>query len=92
MSERIAVNRKEFESFLSDNQALLDRSQELMKKIDELQRVNDQLRAELQASRAKLGSMEASMAADTRQSDDSLRKAREIMARLIRETDKRVSG
>jgi predicted nucleic acid-binding Zn-ribbon protein len=91
MSDRITLERKEFELFLADNQTLLDRSQELMKKIDELEKVNRQLRDELQASRMKLESVEANMARGMRRADDTLRNARETMTRLIRETDKRVS-
>ena len=89
--DRITVDRKEFEGFLADNQSLLDRSQELVKRIDELEKVNKQLREELQTYKTKVGALEADMASSSRQTDDSLRKARETMTRLIRETDKRLS-
>jgi len=90
MSERITVDRKEFEAFLADNQSLMDRCQQLVKRIDELEKANKQLHDEIQASNAKVESLEANMGASSRQVDDSLRKTRETIARLIRETDKRV--
>ena len=90
MSERITVDRKEFEAFLADNQSLMDRCQQLVKRIDELEKANKQLHDQIQASNAKVESLEANMGASSRQVDDSLRKTRETIARLIRETDKRV--
>jgi len=91
MSERVTVDRKEFEAFLSDNQALLERSQKLIEKIDTLERMNRQLREELKASKEKLESLEATVNISKSQSDESLRRARETMARLVRETEKRIS-
>ncbi|MGA2973291.1 MAG: hypothetical protein ABSE39_11820 [Candidatus Bathyarchaeia archaeon] len=90
MSERITVDRKEFEAFLVDNQSLMDRCQQLVKRIDEVEKVNKQLQEDLQASKAKIESLEANMGASSRQMDDSLRKTRETITRLMRETDKRV--
>lgn len=90
MSERITVDRKEFEAFLADNQSLMDRCQQLVKRIDELEKVNKELHEDLQASQAKTASLEANIGASSRQMDDSLRKTRETITRLIRETDKRV--
>jgi predicted nucleic acid-binding Zn-ribbon protein len=87
MSERVTVDRKEFEAFLSDNQALLERSQKLIEKIDSLEKMDRQLREELKASKEKLESLEASVNISKSQSDESLRRARETMARLARETD-----
>jgi predicted nucleic acid-binding Zn-ribbon protein len=91
MSERVTINRKEFDAFLMENQALVERSQKLVETIDTLERLNRQLRDELQISKEKLESMEASLNVSTRQTDDTLRKARDTMARLLRETEKRVS-
>ena len=91
MSDMITVERKEFEGFLAENQKLLDRSRVLVSKIDELENENRQLRDELQATRARLGSLESGMADNSRQADESLRKAREIMSRLAKEADKRIS-
>jgi len=91
MSERVTISRKEFEAFLSENQALVERSQKLVETIDTLERLNRQLRDELQTSKEKLESMEANLNVSTRQTDETLRKARDTMARLLRETEKRVS-
>ena len=91
MSERVTVDRKEFEAFLSDNQALLERSQRLIEKIDGLERTVKQLRDELKVSKDKLDSLESTVNTSKGQSDESLRKARETMARLAKETEKRIS-
>lgn len=91
MSERVTINRKEFDAFLSENQALVERSQKLVETIDTLERLNRQLRDELQTSKDKLASMEANLNVNMRQTDETLRKARDTMARLLRETEKRVS-
>ena len=90
MSERVTIERKEFESFLAENQKLIDRSQALMSTVDRLEKENKQLRDELEVSRTKLRTLESNVAA-MQQSDDALRKARNEIARLIEETDKRVS-
>jgi len=90
MSDRVTVERKEFESFLAENQKLIDRSQALMGTIDRLEKENKQLRDELEVSKARLRAAESNMAG-MRQSDDALKKARNEVARLIEETDKRVS-
>jgi len=91
MSERVTVDRKEFEAFLSDNQALLERSQKLIEKIDSLEKTVSQLRNELKTSKEKLDSLEAAVNTSKSQSDEALRSARETMARLARDTEKRIS-
>ena len=91
MSDRVTLERKEFEGFLAENQKLLDRSQALMNRVDQLENENNQLRDELQATKVRLGSMESNMTNNTRQADDSLKKARETMSRLAKEADKRIS-
>jgi predicted nucleic acid-binding Zn-ribbon protein len=87
MSDRVTVERKEFESFLAENQKLIDRSQALMNTIDRLEKENRQLREELEASRARTQLFESS----ARQSGDSLKKARSDLSRLIQEADKRLA-
>jgi len=91
MSERVTVDRKKFEAFLSENLALLERSQKLTEKIDALDKLFKQLRDELKTSKEKLDSLEATVNTSKSQSDESLRKARETMARLAKETEKRIS-
>ena len=87
MSDRVTVERKEFENFLAENQKLIDRSQALMNTIDRLEKENKQLREELEASRARAQLLES----NARQSGDSLKKARNDLSRLIQEADKRLA-
>jgi len=89
MSDRVTVERKEFESFLAENQKLIDRSQALMSTIDRLEKDNKQLRDELEVSRARVRALELN-ASDMRQSDDALKRARANVARLMEEADKRL--
>ncbi len=91
MSERVTVNRKEFEAFLAENQAIAERTQKLIEKIDSLTATNKQLRDELEALKEKQGSAQVDLNVSMRQTDETLRKAREKMARLISETDSRIS-
>ena len=88
MSERVTVDRKEFEAFLSDNQALLERSHELIERIDCLEKMNKQLRDDLKTTKETLESLGEGMNISKGESDQSLRKARETMARLVRESEK----
>jgi len=91
MSDRVTVERKEFEGFLAENQKLLDRSQALMNRIDQLENESKQLRDGLQATKARVGAIESNMVSNRRQAGESLRKARETMSRLAKEADKRAS-
>ena len=90
MSDRVTVERKEFESFLAKNQKLIDRSQALMSTIDRLEKENKQLRDELEVSRARVRALEVN-ASEMRQSDDALKRARANVARLMEEADKRLA-
>ena len=90
MSDRVSLERKEFESFLAENQKLIDRSQALIGTIDRLENDNKELRAEVEASRARVRALETNMA-NMRQSDDVLKKATGNVARLIEEADRRLS-
>jgi predicted nucleic acid-binding Zn-ribbon protein len=91
MSERVTVNRKEFDAFLAENQAIVERTQKLIEKIDSLNAANKQLRDELQASKEKQDSAQVDLNVSVRQTDETIRSAREKMARLISETDRRIS-
>jgi len=91
MSERITIDKKEFESFIAENQTLVERSQVLLKKIDTLENVNKKLNDELRVSREKFESLEASLNINMHKTDETLRKARENIARLLSETGKRIS-
>jgi predicted nucleic acid-binding Zn-ribbon protein len=87
MSERVTVEKKEFENFLAENQKLIDRSQTLANAFDRLEKENVQLRQELEATRGKLQRLES----NTHPSDASLKKARSDMSRLLAEIDKRIA-
>jgi predicted nucleic acid-binding Zn-ribbon protein len=91
MSEHLTINRKEFEAFLTENAALVERSQKLIEKIDTLEKLNKQLRDELQTLKNKFEAIEADLNTSMRQTDEKLRNARETMGRLLRETEKRIS-
>jgi len=86
LSARITVEKKEFENFIAENQKLVDRSQGMMTTIAKLEKENMQLRQELEESKIKLRSYESSDS----HIDDSVRKARDDISRLIMEIDKRV--
>jgi len=90
MSDRVSLERKEFESFLAENQKLIDRSQALIGTIDRLEKDNKELRAEVEASRTRVRMLETNMA-NMRQSDDVLKKTTGNIARLIEEADRRLS-
>jgi len=87
MSEKITVDRREFESFLAENQKLIDRSMALMNEVDRLEKENKRLREELGSSKARLQVFESTI----NQSDESLKRARSNISRLIEEADKRIS-
>jgi predicted nucleic acid-binding Zn-ribbon protein len=91
MSEHLTINRKEFDAFLTENAALIERSQKLIEKIDTLEKLNKQLGDELQTLKNKFEAIEADLNTSMRQTDEKLRNARETMARLLRETEKRIS-
>lgn len=90
MSERISLNRKEFEAFLAQNQALVERSEGLIQKIDGLQKINKDLEEELRAIKEKFESIETELNIEVRQGDETLRKARETIAHLLRESEEQI--
>ena len=84
MSDRVTVERKEFDGFLAENQKLMGR-------VDRLEGENKRLRGELGDTRTRLESIESNMGDDTREGDELLTKARETASRLATEADKRIS-
>ena len=82
--ERISVNRKEFEAFLAENKELMDR-------IDELHQQQRRLEEELKAVKQREEAAGLDSKVDTRRIEQAIRNARETIARLVEETDKRVS-
>jgi predicted nucleic acid-binding Zn-ribbon protein len=89
MPDLISLDRKEFEAFLTDYQAFVERSQKILDKIDRLQKANKDLQDELLSTRNRLQSFQEDLDMDVRQTDDTLRKARETIAQLIKETESR---
>jgi len=77
LSERITLNRKEFEAFLAENQKLLERSESLIQTIAALETTNNQLRQELQAAKESLNTLKAELNGENREGDEGLRMARE---------------
>ena len=92
LSERITLNRKEFEAFLAENQKLLERSESLIQTIAALETTNNQLRQELQAAKESLNTLKAELNGENREGDEGLRMARERTSntlRLLSEAGKR---
>jgi len=87
----VSVDRKEFEAFLADNQALLERVKKLVKRIDDLQQQQHQLQEELLATREREETTNAAFNVDTRQAEQSIRQARKTIAHLMEESDRRIS-
>lgn len=91
MSERVSLDRKEFETFLAENQSLIEKSQQLLQRVDSLEKLNKGLDEELKMAKSRIASLEATLNNSGRQGDEALRKARETMGRLMKETEKRIS-
>ncbi len=91
MSARISVDRQEFQAFLAQNQELLERYQKLVNQLDGLRKLNKDLDEKLRQAEQKLDQIENKVGVDVQQADETLRKARDAMARLIQETDRRLS-
>lgn len=91
MSDRVSVDRREFQAFLAENKELVDRYQGLLDKLGTLRKLNKDLEDRLRLAEQKLGSLEQKAGVSIEQADDVLRKARATMARLMEETERRVS-
>jgi len=85
------VDRREFQAFLAENKELVDRYQGLLDKLGTLRKLNKDLEDRLRLAEQKLGSLEQKAGVSIEQADDVLRKARATMARLMEETERRVS-
>ena len=92
MSDRISVDRKEFQAFVVENQELVKRVQELHEKLNSLREVNKDLEQKLDLAEQKLNSLEKKVDTEVQMGDDTLRKARAAMTRLIEEADRHLSG
>ncbi|MGA3108248.1 MAG: hypothetical protein ABSD99_02155 [Candidatus Bathyarchaeia archaeon] len=83
-AERVSLNRKEFEAFLAENKELTDRVEKLV----EQQR---RLEEELKAAKEREEAARLDRSVDTRQTERAIRNARQTIARLMEETDKKAS-
>ncbi len=89
-TDRVSINRQEFEAFMVENQQLVERCEKLLVKVDSLSKVNKNLEAGLRTAEQKLKLAEEKISVELKQGDETLRKARSTMARLIQETDRRL--
>ena len=92
MSERISVSTKELQGFLADNQQLMERYEKMLNRLTVLDRLNKELEEKQRQTEAKLKLIEQRNEGDIQKADETLRKARATIARLIKETDLRLTG
>jgi predicted nucleic acid-binding Zn-ribbon protein len=91
MSDRVSVDRKEFQAFVAENQELVNRYQELLDKLNSLREINKDLQEKLDLAERRLDSLEKKVGVEVQAGDDRLRKARSTMARLEKETERQLS-
>jgi len=91
MSDRISVDKQEFQAFLAENHELIKRYQELLDKLGSLRKLNKDLEEKLHLAEEKLNIIEQKIGVDAQQADEILRKARAAMARLMEEAERRLS-
>lgn len=90
-AERVNLDRKEFELFLIENKELVARAEKLVARVDELEQQQRQLREELKAAKKREEIAGADLNVTDRQVQEAIRSARHTMARLVAETEKRIS-
>lgn len=91
MSDRVSIDRKEFQAFVAENQELVKRYQELLDKLNSLREINKNLQEKLDLAERRLDSLEKKVGVEVQAGDDRLRKARATMARLEKETERHLS-
>jgi predicted nucleic acid-binding Zn-ribbon protein len=91
MSDRVSVDRKEFQAFVAENQELVKRYQELLDELNSLREINKDLQEKLDLAERGLDSLEKKVDVEVQAGDDRLRKARATMARLAKETERHLS-
>ncbi len=89
---RVSIDRQEFEAFLAENRELVERFESLLKKIDSLEKLNKSLEESMRSAEGRVNLPEQRANVDLQQADETLRNSRAIMARLLEETDKRLTG
>jgi predicted nucleic acid-binding Zn-ribbon protein len=91
MSDRVSVDRKEFQAFVAENQELVKRYQELLDKLNSLREINKDVQEKLDLAERRLDSLEKKVGVEVQAGDDRLRKARATMAQLEKETERHLS-
>jgi predicted nucleic acid-binding Zn-ribbon protein len=92
MPERISLDKADFEAFLAENQTLVERSAKILERVDNLERLNRELEDELKKTKEKMNLVEANIASEHTHASKALRDARDAIARLMKEIEKRSAG
>ena len=84
-SDRVSVNRQEFEAFIEENQQLVERYEKIVEKVAELTKLKEDLEGKIKAVEKP-----SSAERETEEADEILRKKRVVIERLIREIDRHI--
>lgn len=76
MSDRVSIDRKEFQAFVAENQELVQRYQKLLEKLDDLRNLNKDLEEKLRLAEQKISSLEQRAGLEVQEGDGTLCKAR----------------
>jgi len=87
MRERISVDAEEFKAFLAENHQLLQRYEKLLDRATALENRNKELEEKLRLAEERQVMMENQIAGEASVADETLRKLRATMARLMERTD-----
>jgi hypothetical protein len=71
---------------------MTERYEKMLNRLTELDRLNKELEAKQRQTAERLNLMEERMEGDVQKADETLRKARDHMARLMKETELRLTG
>jgi hypothetical protein len=71
---------------------MMEQYEKMQNRLTDLDRLNRELEAKQRQSAEKLKLMEQRMEGDVQKADETLRKARDTMARLMKETEFRLAG
>lgn len=91
MVDRVSIDRKEFQAFVAENQELVQRYQKQLEQLGSLRSLNKDLEEKLRLAEQKISSLEQKAAVEVQEGDGTLRKARDTMARLMKETERQLS-
>ena len=89
--DRVSLDRQKYETFVAENQELVQRYQKLLETLESLARLNKDLEEKLRIVEQKLDSLEQRTGLEIQRSDEVLRKARAEITRLLEETERRLS-